>query len=263
MRIVTSHIYPPIPDRRFDWCAHYEGEERGANAPILLNQTKGMEMTYREPLESDMSLELAIRAHSGTSHSPDIRGKQEVASYIASVREFYEALIAVADTDEKRAFAVEATEKYRVRYLKMNNEVLASRSRVMSAMITGPARFPTDRNAKRMNAYEKRARAFYDWSEKAHRYALADIRKIGAPVAPADPNAKTGSEAVEVNGVQIVKNYDLDRVQILFGGKPDQATIAALKGSAWNWSPRNSAWQRKLTPAAFNAAVRIVTPVAA
>lgn len=27
MRIVTSHIYPPIPVREFDWCAFYEGEE--------------------------------------------------------------------------------------------------------------------------------------------------------------------------------------------------------------------------------------------
>lgn len=25
--IVTSHVYPPIPMRRFDWCAHREGEE--------------------------------------------------------------------------------------------------------------------------------------------------------------------------------------------------------------------------------------------
>lgn len=26
-KIVTSHIYPPIPDRRFDWCAYFDGEE--------------------------------------------------------------------------------------------------------------------------------------------------------------------------------------------------------------------------------------------
>jgi hypothetical protein len=28
--IRTSYIYPPIPDRRCDWCAYYDGdEERG------------------------------------------------------------------------------------------------------------------------------------------------------------------------------------------------------------------------------------------
>jgi hypothetical protein len=26
-KIVTCCMYPPIPDRRFDWCAHWDGEE--------------------------------------------------------------------------------------------------------------------------------------------------------------------------------------------------------------------------------------------
>lgn len=26
-KIVTNYIYPPIPDRRFDWCAHYDDPE--------------------------------------------------------------------------------------------------------------------------------------------------------------------------------------------------------------------------------------------
>lgn len=26
-KIVTENIFPPIPDRRFDWIAYYEGEE--------------------------------------------------------------------------------------------------------------------------------------------------------------------------------------------------------------------------------------------
>jgi hypothetical protein len=25
MKIVTIHVYPPIPERSFDWCAFYEG----------------------------------------------------------------------------------------------------------------------------------------------------------------------------------------------------------------------------------------------
>jgi hypothetical protein len=25
--IVTDHVYPPIPDRRFDWCAYRDGKE--------------------------------------------------------------------------------------------------------------------------------------------------------------------------------------------------------------------------------------------
>lgn len=30
-RIVTAHVYPPIPTRSSDWCAHYEGEEEAGN----------------------------------------------------------------------------------------------------------------------------------------------------------------------------------------------------------------------------------------
>lgn len=26
-KIVTVNVYPPIPIRRFDWCAHYDGRE--------------------------------------------------------------------------------------------------------------------------------------------------------------------------------------------------------------------------------------------
>lgn len=26
-RIVTEHIYPPIPVRTMDWCAYFDGEE--------------------------------------------------------------------------------------------------------------------------------------------------------------------------------------------------------------------------------------------
>lgn len=26
-KIVTSNVYPPIPIRQFDWCAHFDGDE--------------------------------------------------------------------------------------------------------------------------------------------------------------------------------------------------------------------------------------------
>ncbi len=30
-KIVTSHVYPPIPDRRWDWCAYHDGEEESGH----------------------------------------------------------------------------------------------------------------------------------------------------------------------------------------------------------------------------------------
>ncbi|HSC56989.1 MAG TPA: hypothetical protein VLC51_07275 [Nitrospira sp.] len=29
LKVVTSNIFPPIPDRKFDWCAYFDGEEDG------------------------------------------------------------------------------------------------------------------------------------------------------------------------------------------------------------------------------------------
>ena len=26
-KIITTHVYPPIPIRQFDWQAHYDGDE--------------------------------------------------------------------------------------------------------------------------------------------------------------------------------------------------------------------------------------------
>lgn len=26
-KIITTHVYPPIPIRRFDWCAYFDGDE--------------------------------------------------------------------------------------------------------------------------------------------------------------------------------------------------------------------------------------------
>lgn len=30
-KIVTSHVFPPIPTRQFDWCAFYDGDEESGN----------------------------------------------------------------------------------------------------------------------------------------------------------------------------------------------------------------------------------------
>ena len=30
-KIITTYVHPPIPDRRFDWCAYHDGEEEKGN----------------------------------------------------------------------------------------------------------------------------------------------------------------------------------------------------------------------------------------
>lgn len=42
-------------------------------------------------------------------------------------------------------------------------------------------------------------------------------------------------------------NFEADRLQIIFNGKPDEATRSILKSNGYKWSPNAGAWQRKLT----------------
>lgn len=210
-------------------------------------------MGYREPTPADLRTEAGRRAYSGMSHSPERRADSDIAWYVENVNSVWAQFQAVADTPEKMTAAEERAEQYRADMVKWQNIVWAAYSRCMSPMIVGPARFPVERNRKRMESYDRRCNEWQAWREKFVRRTLRDIQQIGAV---RDPNIPA-NETVEVNGVQIVKNYDLDRVQIIFPGKPEREKIAALKGEAWNWSPRNSAWQRKLTDAAFRSAQRL------
>lgn len=56
------------------------------------------------------------------------------------------------------------------------------------------------------------------------------------------------------SGGYVLLNYEADRVQIIYNAKPDAATITALKGKAFKWSPFHKAWQRKITANAINEA---------
>lgn len=54
--IITNCIFPPIPDRRFDWCAFYEGEEeRGQYGYGATDAEAVTDLTNNYPDEDDES----------------------------------------------------------------------------------------------------------------------------------------------------------------------------------------------------------------
>jgi proteasome lid subunit RPN8/RPN11 len=63
-------------------------------------------------------------------------------------------------------------------------------------------------------------------------------------------------EHVEIDfaGGTLLTNEDINRVQILFDKKPDEATREKLKTNGFRWSPRESAWQTQRTPQALRRA---------
>lgn len=96
-------------------------------------------------------------------------------------------------------------------------------------------------------------------------YELASIRgKIErteqrlAELERREQQAEEPQTGTAFDGGQIVRNIDLNRLQILFDTIPDAATRAALKQNGFRWSPKNQAWQRQLTDNAERAARQVL-----
>ena len=113
----------------------------------------------------DIPLSLARAAHVGTSFDPRKRADQEIASYCNMI----------AEAKEK---GVEDIERYRNGLKKRYIALLSAKSRCLSPMIAGPARFPTRRNEKANNSADNRTRELLDYHKKAIAYANKGPRPI-------------------------------------------------------------------------------------
>jgi len=146
---------------------------------------------------TDISLDLAIRAHNGTSWVPEKRGKSVVDSYVAHLDGVVEEFDKWA-TDENRAEIEADLERYRQGYIKHLTAYLHSHSNVISAAIVGPAKFPTRRNQKRSRWADNKCNAWLAYSKKVleklrRKY---DPRRIAnAPILSDDGEAITKLEA--------------------------------------------------------------------
>lgn len=217
----------------------------------VIDRKLGQINLIHTPQAGDLHRQDGINAYEWVSFHPERRADQDIAGYVEDVFDFAKHCAAVALTPEQREAAVAEVERYRQHYVMLQVGLWASSSRCASPVITGPARFPVERNRKRMAAYEKRSRAFLDWREKARKAAVRNIGKVGQPEPARDERP---SETETLAGVQIVRNFALDRVQLVFDGKPDDETRGRLKSAGWRWSPREGAWQRKLTNNALYSA---------
>lgn len=124
----------------------------------------------------DISRELATRAFGGTSFDPEKRGEARRREYAEAVNGLYAELWPLAKTEEQRAILAAEMERYREGYRKHLTAYLSSHSNVVSAMIAGPANFPTARMQKRGQWADNKAEALYTWEAKA-RAAIVDMVK--------------------------------------------------------------------------------------
>ena len=102
--------------------------------------------------------DLANRAFNGTSHSPERRGqsfREGFRQELTDIWQQFEKRYNEADEDRQAAF-IDTFNTMAAKYGDMSRAYLSSHGNVMSAMIVGPARFPTDRNRKKMDAADNK-----------------------------------------------------------------------------------------------------------
>lgn len=97
-------------------------------------------------------------------------------------------------------------------------------------------------------------------------YALtnnsAEIRRLKERLAKLETEKATGNtETEEINGVKIVENTDMMRIQLVFDGKPSVEIRACLKEHGFRWAPSIGVWQRVLNDNGRRAARAVIAKV--
>lgn len=119
--------------------------------------------------------DLAVRAYDGTSFEPEERARYYIHSYEEQLQDDLKVI-----PDEERGQYVHTFREW-VRIL------FTRHSRILSPMITGPARFPTAKNNRANNAYESAVNEFDGWRERA-------IKAINRRMEDAKPEEQKKAE---------------------------------------------------------------------
>jgi hypothetical protein len=74
----------------------------------------------------------------------------------------------------------------------------------------------------------------------------AEIKRLEDRIASLSAMRERETTEVEHDGVTVVENVEAARIQLVFPGKPDEATRSLLKSCGFRWAPSEGAWQRHL-----------------
>lgn len=118
----------------------------------------------------------AVRAYNATSFNPELRAEQFIREYEELLQEDLQQMT----SDDK--------EQYVAKFKGWLEVLLEKHSRIMSAMIVGPAKFPSKRNEKMNNSYDNALVEFKEWREKA-------LKTIARKIENAKPQEQKLEEA--------------------------------------------------------------------
>ena len=103
----------------------------------------------------------------------------------------------------------------------------------------------------------------YSYDRKAYEtYQLQNnlgaIKQTTERIEQLEKMKSSATEYEKIDGIDIVENKQLMRIQILFDGKPDEQTRQVLKNNGFKWAPNEKAWQRQLTTNGIRATKQVI-----
>lgn len=191
-------------------------------------QSDGQTATLSDTLREEIPLDLAIRAHQGTSHSPERRGHETRAGYAATLLADYARLSQLAIQHETYALLEAEFDRYCSGYRARFLRYLEARARCVSTLVTGPANFPTARAAKRSGAADKASAELAEYRERALRAAALALAPTLAPIA-------SGAE----DAVERIRAKLAERERFRTFAKDLNATIRKHRAHGREWLTSN------------------------
>lgn len=132
---------------------------------------------------TELNKALAMRAHSGTSFSPDERGRAVIDEFNSHLVRIREDLMKRAKTEEEMDFVDDEMCVLKSGYASKMNDQLSSQSNCMSTMIAGPSNFNTRRAQKANNAYDNKIEATNAYLDRAISSIKRRLKKMQVEAA--------------------------------------------------------------------------------
>ena len=182
--------------------------------------------------KADIPLDLAVRAHEGTSHSPERRGESEVSGYTQTLAADLAEFTALAEKYGSGDQLAELFPKYRDAYKRSTLAHLSAKSRCISSMITGGSNFPV-RRAEKANATEhRRLEELLNCRKLWHKRILKAITpNTGGPIMSGDAAAYAAGQGRPPNdnwaasddgrasyGYLLARHYGYREARLAYGG---------------------------------------------
>lgn len=87
---------------------------------------------------------------------------------------------------------------------------------------------------------------------------VANIRKVKEQLERAKQMKSTDDKEYTIGEVRIVENYEENRLQLFFPGKPEDDMRSKLKHNGFRWAPSNGCWQSYLNRSQIERAKSII-----